>query len=77
MSTSSQASCPQTELVYDAGDDVWQQTFAVPAGSWEYKAALNDAWDENYGAGGERDGANIPLSVAAATMAESWIRMPW
>ena len=22
----------------------------VPAGNWEYKAALNDGWDENYGA---------------------------
>ena len=22
----------------------------VPAGDWEYKAALNDSWDENYGA---------------------------
>ena len=30
-------------------DDVWQGTFALPAGNYEYKAALNDAWDENYG----------------------------
>ena len=25
-------------------DRVWQGTFALPAGSFEYKAALNDAW---------------------------------
>ena len=29
---------------------VWQGTFSVPAGGWQYKAALNNAWDENYGA---------------------------
>ena len=41
--------CTTTHLAYDAGDDVWQGSFSVPAGSYEYKAALNDAWDENYG----------------------------
>ena len=41
--------CAATHLTYDAADDVWQGTFDVPAGSYEYKAALNDAWDENYG----------------------------
>ena len=41
--------CAATHLAYDAGDDVWQGTFTLPAGSYEYKAALNDSWDENYG----------------------------
>ena len=41
--------CATTHLTYDASDDVWQGTFTLPAGSYEYKAALNDAWDENYG----------------------------
>ena len=62
-----QPECANTELAYDAEDDVWQATFAIPAGDFEYKAALNDTWDENYGAGGVRDGANIALSVGAAT----------
>jgi len=35
----------------------------VPAGSYEYKVALDGGWGENYGAGGEKGGANIPLSV--------------
>ena len=30
--------------------------FSVPAGSWEYKAALNDSWDENYGLNAQPDG---------------------
>ncbi len=41
--------------------------FAVPAGSYEYKAALNDSWTENYGANAEQGGANIALDLAAGT----------
>ena len=37
--------CAITHLSYDADDDVWQQAFDVPAGAFEYKAALNDSWD--------------------------------
>jgi hypothetical protein len=55
-----QPECDQTELSYDAVDDVYQQTFTIPAGSWEYKAALNDSWDENYGANAAPSGDNIP-----------------
>jgi pullulanase-type alpha-1,6-glucosidase len=58
--------CTQTELVNVAGS-AWKSTFALPAGDWEYKVALNDSWDENYGAGGARDGANIPLGLDADT----------
>jgi glycosidase len=60
-----QPDCAATHLTYDAGDDVWQRTFSVPAGNWEYKAPLNDSWTENYGLHAQRDGANIPLSLAA------------
>jgi len=57
--------CAATHLGYDAGDDMWQGTFNVPAGAFEYKAALNDGWAENYGANARRDGPNIPLDLAA------------
>jgi hypothetical protein len=60
-------SCVESRLVYDANDDVWQRSFDVPAGSWEYKAAVNGSWDENYGTNAQRDGANIPLTLAAGT----------
>ena len=56
-----------THLAFDAEDDVWQAVFDVPAGDWEYKAALNDSWDENYGVNATRNGANIPLSLSAPT----------
>ena len=59
--------CAASELGFDAGDDIWQAVFAVPGGSWEYKAALNDSWDENYGINATRDGANIPLNLGAPT----------
>jgi glycosidase len=58
--------CAAAHLTYDAADDVWQQTFSLPAGDYEYKAALNDSWDENYGLHAASNGANIPLSLAAA-----------
>jgi glucoamylase len=59
-----QPDCALTHLSYDSGDDVWQKTFALPAGGYEYKAALNDAWDESYGL--HTGGANIPLNLPAA-----------
>jgi glycosidase len=60
-----QPECAATGLAYDSSDQVWQGTFAVPAGNWEYKAALNGGWGENYGANAQFDGANIALSLAS------------
>src|SRR4026209_723306 len=60
-----QADCATTHLAYDAGDDAWQGSFNVPAGDWEFKAPLNDSWDENYGLHAQAGGANIPLSLGA------------
>ncbi|MFN7967044.1 MAG: pullulanase-type alpha-1,6-glucosidase [Acidobacteriota bacterium] len=60
-------SCATTHLDYDANDGVWQKSFDVPAGNYEYKAALNDSWDENYGANAQRNGGNIALNLAAST----------
>ncbi len=62
-----QPACAATHLAFDADDGVWQGTFNVPAGSWEYKAPLNDGWDENYGLHAVLNGGNIPLSLSAAT----------
>ncbi len=59
--------CPNSRLSYDAGDDVWQGTFTLPAASYDYKAALNGSWDENYGLHAKFNGDNIPLNLASAT----------
>ena len=55
--------CAATHLTYDAADDVWQGTFSLPTGNYQYKAALNNSWDENYGLHAVAGGANIPLSA--------------
>ncbi|HEV8249191.1 MAG TPA: alpha-amylase family glycosyl hydrolase [Gaiellaceae bacterium] len=62
-----QQDCAATHLTYDASDQVWQGSFSVPAGSWEYKAPLNDSWTENYGANAQQDGPNIALDLASST----------
>ena len=62
-----QPDCAATHLVYDAVDDVWQGTFSLPVGSYEYKAAIDDSWDENYGANAQFNGANIAFDLAIPT----------
>ncbi|UFN43842.1 pullulanase-type alpha-1,6-glucosidase [Nocardioides okcheonensis] len=60
-----QPDCAEAQMSLDADDLVWKRTVDLPAGGYEYKAAIDNAWDENYGAGGVPGGANIPLDVAA------------
>jgi glycosidase len=55
--------CATTHLGFDANDSVWQAAFTLPAGSYDYKAALNDSWVENYGLHATPDGPNIPLAA--------------
>ena len=69
-----QADCAASHLTYDAGDGVWQGVFALPAGSFEYKAPLNDAWDENYGQGGVPNGANIALNLGGVDLGQVLLR---
>ncbi|MEE2569973.1 alpha-amylase family glycosyl hydrolase [Pseudarthrobacter sp. J64] len=53
--------CPQAMMVLDPADKIWRLTVDLPAGQYQFKAALNGGWDENYGAGGDFNGANIVL----------------
>ena len=58
-----QPECTATHLEPVPGQpEVFRATFTVPAGSYEYKVALNNSWDENYGAGGAAGGANLPIT---------------
>ena len=52
-----QPDCAETELEQVGGE--WVGGFTVPAGSYEWKVALNDSWDESYGDGSE----NLPLHL--------------
>jgi maltose/maltodextrin transport system substrate-binding protein/arabinogalactan oligomer/maltooligosaccharide transport system substrate-binding protein len=59
--------CQATWMVLGEDDGIWQAAFELEAGDYEYKVALNGAWDENYGAGGEADGANLTFSLTETT----------
>ena len=59
-----QPDCAATELT-PSGDGTWAAEFDVPAGSWEYKVAYDDAWTESYGREGGAD--NAPLTIAGTT----------
>lgn len=56
--------CTNTALT-EGIDGLYHGTFSISAGDYECKVALNGSWDENYGAGGVRDGDNIPFSLSA------------
>jgi pullulanase len=56
--------CADSMLNYSEQDDLWLATFELSAGNYEYKAALNGSWDDNYGLNAEYYGPNIPLRLA-------------
>ena len=56
-----QPGCAATHLVFDASDGRWRREFTLPAGTYEWKVAVNDSWNENFGAGG--GGSNLSLDV--------------
>ncbi|MEP7331973.1 MAG: pullulanase-type alpha-1,6-glucosidase [Terracoccus sp.] len=61
-----QPECTQAQLVRDVKDDIWKGTYTIPAGDYEYKAAINNSWDQNYGVGGALNGSNIAYTATGA-----------
>jgi pullulanase len=49
----------------EVSSGVFEFVAALPKGNFEYKVARGGSWTENYGAGFEKDGGNIALSVPA------------
>jgi pullulanase len=68
-----QPDCENTQLAYDAEDDIWQGTFEIQPDNDSdkkgprYKAALNGGWSENYGMNATLNGSDIPLVVTEPT----------
>jgi glycosidase len=61
-----QPDCFKSWLEDIDGDGTYSfSTTALPAGHYEFKVALNGAWDLNYGAGGVQNGPNIGFNVPA------------
>ncbi|MFD7310182.1 pullulanase-type alpha-1,6-glucosidase [Promicromonospora sp. NPDC059942] len=55
-----------------ADDGTYTGTFELPAGSYEFKVAVNGSWAENYGADGVRDGANVAYSTGGGPVTFTW-----
>jgi hypothetical protein len=51
--------CEQAQLALDPDDDIWKKTVSPEPEGFAFKAAINRSWDENYGAGGVRNGPDI------------------
>lgn len=58
-----QPGCAATHLAFDTDDGLWHATFTLPAGTYDWKVAIDDSWDVNYGAGGAAGGSNLSLTV--------------
>ncbi|WP_395659067.1 alpha-amylase family glycosyl hydrolase [Nocardioides sp.] len=58
-----QPGCAATHLAFDTTDGLWHGTFELPAGSYDWKVAIDDSWNVNYGAGGAAGGGNLALTV--------------
>jgi pullulanase-type alpha-1,6-glucosidase len=59
-----QPDCENTFLTFDEEDGIWQGEFVLPAGEYEYKVAINQSWDENYGGLADPGGSNVLMTVA-------------
>jgi hypothetical protein len=59
--------CTSTHLVYNSEDKIWQGTFNIPAGDYEYLVAIDNSWIESYGAGAVANGGNISISLPMDT----------
>jgi alpha-amylase len=57
--------CDVSDLAFDTSDGLWKGTWMIPEGEYEWKVAVDNSWDVNYGAGGASGGDNIALSVPA------------
>ena len=52
--------CNVSDLTFDTSDGLWKGTWSIPEGQYEWKVAVNDSWDVNYGAGGAAGGRKRP-----------------
>ena len=66
--------CAASHLTFNAAHGgVWEGTFQIPEGQYDYKVAINNFWDLNYGAGGAAGGSNIPISIPPGTSSVTFV----
>jgi hypothetical protein len=52
---------------------LWEGTFHISEGGYEYKVAIGNSWDVNYGAGSAAGGSNIPISIPSGTSSVTFV----
>ena len=57
-----QPACRSAFMTLDPASRTWKLTSDLPAGQYEFKAAINGSWDENYGQDGAPNGSNMRLT---------------
>lgn len=58
-----QPACDEAQMTLGE-DGMWRLSVNLPAGTYEYKVAIDKGWTENYGAGGAPNGNNFVLEHA-------------
>ncbi|BDZ41058.1 alpha-1,6-glucosidase [Paraoerskovia sediminicola] len=64
--------CEAASLTRRESDGVYAGTFDIPAGTYEYKVAVNGSWDVNYGSGGVQDGDNVSYTTDGGPVTFYW-----
>ena len=57
-----QLACAASHLTFKTNTGRWERTFQIPAGEYEYKVAIDNSWEVDYGAGVGAGGSNIALN---------------
>jgi alpha-amylase len=65
--------CSASHLTFNTSNGLWEGTFQIPEGHYEYKVAINNSWDVNYGAGGVAGGSNISISIPEDTASVTFV----
>jgi glycosidase len=60
--------CEQAQLALDPNDAIWKKSASLDPEGFAFKAAINRSWDENYGAGGVRNGPDIGYTAPGGTI---------
>ena len=63
--------CEESKLI-EIANGLYKNTFDVPAGTYEYKVALNGGWDVNYGVGGVPGGDNAKYTTTGGDIDFYW-----
>jgi alpha-amylase len=65
--------CSASHLTFNPDNGLWEGTFQIPAGQYDYKVAIDDSWDINYGAGGAAGGSNITFTIPEGTTSVTFV----